>query len=93
MITMLFLSNSQFHALTKHAAKQRLGGTRGNGAFPPLKGNNQAINNLAQQQIDDILTHPQSVFQRLPKGGLEVRIPDGRGIRFNADNSFHSFID
>jgi filamentous hemagglutinin len=51
------------------------------------------INFQAQQQIDDILTHPQAIFQRLGRGGIEVRVPDGRGMRFNADNSFHSFID
>jgi RHS repeat-associated protein len=76
------------HKLTKHGNKQR-----GSSPFPPLIGTNTDINQVAAQQIQDILTDPDAVFVRLGRGGLEVRIPDGRGARWEADGSFNTFVD
>jgi hypothetical protein len=75
-------------ALDKHAA-----GQRGNSPFPPLTGSNANKNLIAQQQVEEIITHPNAVFVRLGRGGTEVRVPDGRGIRFEADGSFGTFVD
>jgi hypothetical protein len=43
--------------------------------------------------VDEILNHPDVVFVKLGRGGTETRVPDGRGIRFNADGSFSGFVD
>ncbi|HBS52023.1 MAG TPA: hypothetical protein DEA62_03445, partial [Coxiellaceae bacterium] len=75
-------------ALTKHASGQRITGT-----FPKLEGNIAQQNKMAQQVIDNILKNPKSVFRNLHRGGLEVRAPDGTGVRFNADGSFSTLLD
>ncbi|MFB8798290.1 MAG: polymorphic toxin-type HINT domain-containing protein [Microcoleus sp.] len=75
-------------ALDKHAA-----GQRGSSPFPPLTGNNANKNLIAEQQVNEILNHPDAVFIRLGRGGIEARVPDGRGIRFEADGSFSTFVD
>ena len=75
-------------ALDKHAS-----GQRGSSPFPPVTGNNQNKNLIAQQQVDEILNAPNAVFVRLGRGGIEVRVPDQRGIRFNEDGSFSGFVD
>jgi intein/homing endonuclease len=76
-------------ALDKHAT-----GQRGVSPFPHLTGNNANKNLIAQQQVDEILYHPDVVFVGIGnKGAVEARIPDGRGIRFNCDGSFSGFLD
>lgn len=75
-------------ALDKHAA-----GQRGSSPFPPLTGNNANKNLIAEQQVNEILNHSDVVFIRLGRGGIEARVPDGRGIRFEADGSFSTFVD
>ena len=75
-------------ALTKHAAEQR-----GTSPFPPLSGNNININQTAQQQVDEILNSPNANFRKLGRGGIEARLPDGRGVRFNKDGSLSGFVD
>lgn len=75
-------------ALDKHAAGQRSTGT-----FPRLSGNVAERNRRAQEIVDDILTNPKSSFERLGRGGLEVRSPNGRGLRFEKDGSFSGFVD
>ncbi|WP_414530958.1 hypothetical protein, partial [Nodularia chucula] len=76
-------------ALDKHAS-----GQRGSSPFPALTGNNANKNLIAQQQVDEILYHPDVVFVGIGnKGAVEARIPDGRGIRFNGDGSFSGFLD
>jgi RHS repeat-associated protein len=76
------------HALDKHAA-----GQRGASPFPRLSGSNQNKNVVAQQQLDEILSSSDATFKKLGRGGVEVRLPDRRGVRFNADGSFSSFVD
>ncbi|WP_156915174.1 hypothetical protein [Rubidibacter lacunae] len=75
-------------ALDKLANKQR-----GNSPFPALSGNNQNKNNVAEQQLTEILNSPDAVFKKLGKGGIEVRLPDRRGVRFNSDGAFGGFVD
>jgi RHS repeat-associated protein len=75
-------------ALTKHANNQR-----GTSPFPKLKGNNTKINQVAAEQVADIITDPDAVFVRLGGGGVEVRVPDGRGARWDSNGSFNTFVD
>ena len=77
--------------LSKHANQQRP--KRVDSPFPKLKGNNQAINQMASEQAEEILKDPQAVFTRLGRGGTEVMVPDGRGIRFEKDGRLGGFID
>lgn len=69
-------------ALTKHA-----------GTFPKLSGEIEKQNATALGVIDDVLKNPNSIFSNLSRGGLEVRAPDGRGLRYNSDGSFSGFLD
>jgi len=75
-------------ALTKHASGQRSTGT-----FPKLSGGLEKQNATAQGIVNEILKHPDATYKNLSRGGLEVRAPDGRGLRFNSDGSFSGFLD
>ncbi|EPL4509209.1 DUF637 domain-containing protein, partial [Pseudomonas aeruginosa] len=75
-------------ALTKHASGQRATGT-----FPKLTGGIENQNSVAQKIVDEIVTDPKAVYTNLSRGGLEIRVPDGRGIRYNSDGSFSTFLD
>nr|WP_314545061.1 DUF637 domain-containing protein [uncultured Pseudomonas sp.] len=75
-------------ALTKHASGQRATGT-----FPKLTGGIEKQNATALGIIDDVLKNSNSTFSNLSRGGLEVRAPDGRGLRYNNDGSFSGFLD
>jgi hypothetical protein len=48
---------------------------------------------MGQFQVEDLLTHPDAVFKPLGRGGMEVRVPDGRAMRFDADGRFAGFIE
>jgi RHS repeat-associated protein len=76
-------------AMDKHAVGQR-GGTS---PFPPLRGGVAEKNAMGQFQVEDMLTHPDAVFTPLGRGGLQVKLPDGRAMRFNADGRLAGFID
>lgn len=75
-------------ALTKHASGQRESGT-----FPKLSGGIKQQNETAQQIVDEILNNPKSTLTNLGRGGLEVRAPDSRGLRYNSDGSLSGFVD
>ncbi|MBX8509870.1 DUF637 domain-containing protein, partial [Pseudomonas cichorii] len=75
-------------ALTKHATGQRATGT-----FPKLSGGIEKQNTTAMGIIDEVLKNPNSTFSNLSRGGLEIRAPDGRGLRYNSDGSFSGFLD
>lgn len=76
-------------ALDKHAAGQR----RPDSPFPSLSGSNVNKNQVALKQVDEILNSPNATFRKLGRGGIEARLPDGRGVRFNRDGSFSGFVD
>ncbi|MDC9591392.1 hypothetical protein PSI23_19410 [Xenorhabdus sp. XENO-10] len=73
-------------AWDKHAG--RLGGT-----FKPLKGNITQKNAAAEQFVRSVLNNPNTVRNKLARGGFEYRLPNGKGIRFNADGSFNTVLD
>ena len=50
-------------------------------------------NEVARQQLKQILEDKNVTFIKLGKGELEASLPDGRGARFNRDGSFSGFIE
>ena len=76
-------------ALDKHGAGQRSAGS----PFPAPRGGPTEKNAAGQFQVEDILTHPDAVFSPLGRGGIGVRTPDGREIRFDANGRFAGFIE
>ena len=51
------------------------------------------LNRQGQGVVDDILTNPGSVRRPNRLGGEDVVAPDGRGVRYNGDGSFRSFLE
>ncbi len=74
-------------ALTKHAAGQRASGT-----FPKLSGGIVDHNRMANEMVDEILNNPASTFTILDRGALQVRMPNGRGVRFETNGNVN-FVD
>ena len=78
------------HALQKHA-------NRADSAFPRVNGNAAALNNAAQQQVDDILTSPGSTMIERETGRfgqvIDVYAPDGRGVRYTTEGEFVGFLE
>ena len=78
-------------ALAKH-------GQRPGSAFPQPSGGPDAINQQGKAVVDDILDNPGSrtTAQSTGRFGdtLEVRAPDGRGLRYSNDgNEFIGFLE
>ncbi len=66
---------------------------RPGGIFEPLKGNVTQKNEAASRFINEVLNNKNTVRTDLSKGGIEYRLPDGRGVRYNSDGSFSGFLD
>jgi hypothetical protein len=66
---------------------------RPNGIFDPLAGNPIQKNAVAEQFIKSVLRDPQRVKNNLSGGAFEYRLPNGKGIRYNADGSFNTVLD
>ena len=73
-------------ALSKHS--QRAGGT-----FERATGNVAQRNSQAERVLREILGHPDAVRTNLSRGGFEVRLPNGQGVRYNAGDVFSGFLD
>jgi len=77
-------------ALAKH-------GGRAGSAFGQATGNPAALNRAGQGIVDDILTDPGSKFSARHHAKLgdviEVRAPDGRGVRYNGKREFMGFLE
>ena len=78
-------------SLTKHGT----GARPGNVAFPQAKGSPSQINQIAQDIVDDILTHPQTTVTKSYRGRfgntIEYMDPNGRGIVYDANGKFLFF--
>ncbi|MFF3851859.1 polymorphic toxin-type HINT domain-containing protein [Micromonospora sp. NPDC002575] len=78
-------------SLTKHGA----GARSGNSLFPQARGNPAQVNEIAQNQLDDILTDPGSVMTSGYRGRfghtIEYSAPDGRGVVFDSNGRFLFF--
>lgn len=66
---------------------------RPNGIFEPLAGNPIQKNAVAEQFIKSVLRDPLRVKNNLSGGAFEYRLPNGKGIRYNADGSFNTVLD
>ncbi|MEQ1508516.1 MAG: hypothetical protein ABMB14_40165, partial [Myxococcota bacterium] len=73
-------------ALQKH-------GSREGSVFPSASGSKQLANQEGQDQLEDILTHPEGTVTELGRGGVQVSVPDGRGARWSADGTFDGFVE
>jgi RHS repeat-associated protein len=78
-------------SLTKHG----VGARPGNALFPAATGSPSAINQLAHDTVDDILTTPGTTFQNGFRGRfgntLEVTAPNGRGLVYGPNGEFLFF--
>lgn len=72
--------------LASHA--QRKGGT-----FEKPTGSVSQQNAQAEKVLREILNNPGSERTALSRGGFEVRMPNGQGVRYEADGSFSGFLD
>jgi filamentous hemagglutinin len=80
------------HALSKHAGR-----TGGEIIWGQTKGASTTWHNQAMKHLRDII-RDTGQFQQVtdPNTGLswiEKRLPDGRGLRLNLDQTFKGFID
>ena len=66
---------------------------RPDGFFEPLKGNPTQKSKVANQFVNEVLNNKNTIKTELSKGGVEYRLPDGRGVRYNSDGSFSGFLD
>jgi len=66
---------------------------RPGGVFEPLKGNPAQKSEAANKFVNEVLNNTNTVKTDLSRGGVEYRLPDGRGIRYNSDGSFSGFLD
>jgi len=73
-------------ALEKHAG-------RPGDASSPLTGSTAEKNEIAKHFLDGILSNSKTVRTELSRDGIEYRIPNRQGIRYNADGSFSGVLD
>ncbi|PXV73498.1 hemagglutinin repeat-containing protein [Pantoea sp. PNA 03-3] len=66
---------------------------RPGGVFEPLKGNPTQKSEAANQFVNEVLNNKSTIKTELSRGGVEYRLPDGRGVRYNSDGSFSGFLD
>ncbi|PZV89404.1 intein C-terminal splicing region/intein N-terminal splicing region [Micromonospora phaseoli] len=84
-------------ALQKHADRAETGS---NWSRPAGRENPQGWNSAGQDMLDDSLTNPDSVvhlgYGRVGgqwQDALDVRLPGGRGARFDLNGNFSGFLD
>jgi hypothetical protein len=73
-------------ALQKHS-------NRSGSVYPRAVQNPQSLNSAGQHIVDDILTSPGSKVVPNRHGGIDVVAPDGRGLRYNPDESFRGLLE
>jgi YD repeat-containing protein len=74
-------------ALAKHAGRE------GSNFNMPERTDPDSVNAAGQEALEEILTNSESKITELGRGGIQVRKPNGSGVRFNADGSMSGFID
>lgn len=52
-----------------------------------------SVEMLDQYLGQDVLNNPDSTRTKLSRGGVEYRLPNGQGVRFNVDGSLSGFLD
>ena len=78
--------------LTKAGRTLDKHGGRPGSVFPKATGNSSSKNMQGQFHLDDVLTHPDSTSYHNRFGGRDVFSPDGRGVRFDAENNLTGFL-
>jgi len=77
-------------ALQKH-------GNRDGSAFPSAQGNPVAINEQAQQVVNEILNDPATTATQRNTGRFgqvtDIVAPDGRGLRYDANGKLIGFLE
>lgn len=93
--TMVGAANKPFNStgLSVAARKLEQHATRPGGTFTAPTGNVAQRNNMASETVQGILEHPNAVRTDLSRGGFEYRLPNGQGVRFDADGAFNTFLD
>lgn len=61
--------------------------------FDPLKGNTAQKNEAPGSFVNEVLNNKGTGRTDLSRDGVEYRLPDGRGVRYNSDGSFSGFLD
>lgn len=61
--------------------------SRPGGTVDPLAGNAAAKNEHVNSWVRDLLTNPKTTRTNLPGGGVEYRLPNGRGARFESNGA------
>ena len=77
-------------ALQKH-------GNRDGSAFPSVQGNPAAINEQAQNAVNEILNNPATTATQRSTGRFgtvtDIIAPDGRGLRYDANGKLIGFLE
>ncbi|QTA87441.1 hypothetical protein [Desulfonema magnum] len=83
--------------LTKAGRALQKHGNRTSSAFPKVSGNPEEIDRVAQGVVKAILNTPNCshTCRRHARFGeiTDIRTPDGRGIRYDADGNFIGFLE
>ena len=66
---------------------------RPGGTFEPLTGKAIEKNAVSDAYLRNLLNNPSTTRTDLSRGGFEYRLPNGQGVRFNADGSFNTLLD
>jgi filamentous hemagglutinin len=66
---------------------------RPGGTFDKVSGGNAEKNSAANDFVKEVLTNPASVRRELSRGGVEYRLPNGQGVRYDSNGSFSGFVD
>ncbi len=61
--------------------------SRPGGTFDSLAGNATAKNEYVNNWLTNLLTNPQTTRTNLPGGGVEYRLPNGQGARFESNGA------
>ena len=81
------------NGLSAAARKLSSHSQRSGGTFPKPTGSIQNQNQQAERILRDILSNPNTTRTRLSRGGFEFRLPNGQGVRYNANGEFSGFLD
>ena len=91
------LAQAQFKAIEvlvlSAARKLSSHSQRSGGTFPKPTDSIQNQNQQAERILRDILSNPNTTRTRLSRGGFEFRLPNGQGVRYNANGEFSGFLD
>jgi hypothetical protein len=68
-------------------------GNRCNSPFPRASGDTASKNAQGINQLNEILSNPNSRIVESSRGEIRIHSPDGRGAHFRSDGSFKGFLD